>query len=266
MKVTSTDIKNSFGKYLRLCSTEPIYITKNGETIAKLLNHTKADEIIENSANLRQVFDVDASMHEAYEPNRVAEAMEAYNLSRVQMTYEEFERMNEEANNRYEFIDGEVYMLGSPNVFHQRIVSRLHIAIDRYLMGKPCDVFVSPFDVTLLRRGNDKFTNIVQPDLLVICNWKEDTSESGRYMGIPLLLVEVLSPGNTSKEMFTKLDLYRDSGVEEYWVIDPIRGNAILYRFKDYGIVETRAFNANDSCESMIYPGLTFRVNESELG
>lgn len=262
MKVTSTDMKNSFGKYLRLCSTEPVYITKNGEIIAKLLNHTKEDEIIESSASLRQVFDVDTSMHKAYEPEHVPEAMEAYNLSRVQMTYEEFKNMNEEANNRYEYIDGEVYMLGSPNVYHQRLVSRFHIEIDRYLTGKPCDVFESPFDVTLLRRGNNKFTNIVQPDLLVICNWKEDTNESGRYTGIPRLLVEVLSPGNTVKEMFTKLDLYRDSGVDEYWVIDPLRGNAILYRFQDYGIVETRVFNGDDHCESMIYTGLTFRVNE----
>jgi Uma2 family endonuclease len=262
MKVTSTDIKNSFGKYLRLCSTESVYITKNGETIAKLLNHTKEDEIIENSANLRQAFNVDASMHKAYEPSRVAEAMEAYNLSRVQMTYEEFKNMNEEASNRYEYIDGEVYMLGAPNVFHQRVVSRLHVEMDRYLTGKPCDVFTSPFDVTLLRRGNNKFTNIVQPDLLVICNWKEDTDENGRYRGIPRLLVEVLSPGNTVKEIFTKLDLYRDSGVEEYWIIDPLRGNAILYRFQDYGIAETKAFNENDQCESMIYPGLIFRVNE----
>lgn len=262
MKVTSTEIKNAFGKYLRLCSTEPVYVTKNGIVIAKLLNHTAEDEIIEHSGNLRKIYDVDAFEKKNYDPNRVTEAISAYNLSRVKMNYEEFELMNEEANNRYEFIDGEVYMLGSPNVFHQRIVSRFHIEMDRYLAGKPCDVFESPFDVTLLRRGNDAFTNVVQPDLLVVCNWKADTNERGRYMGIPRLLVEVLSPGNSDKEMFTKLDLYRDSGVEEYWLINPDRGNAIIYRFENYGIVETRAYNGDDLCESMIYPGLTFRVLE----
>ncbi len=226
------------------------------------MNHTLEDEIIEQSGNLRQIFDVDTLENKAYEPGRGAEAIEAYNLSSVQMTYEAFISMNEEASNRYEYIDGEVYMLGSPNVYHQRIVSRLHVEMDLYLKGKPCDVFMLPFDVTLLRRGNDKFTNSVQPDLLILCNWKADTNDSGRYSGVPHLLVEVLSPGNLRKEMFTKLDLYRDSGVEEYWVIDPFRGNAIIYRFHDYGIVETRAFNGDDLCESMIYPGLTFRVLE----
>jgi Uma2 family endonuclease len=262
MKVTSTEIKNAFGKYLRLCSTEPVYITKNGVVIAKLLNHTFEDEIIEHSGNLSKVFGVEAIEQKDYNYDRVSEATTAYNLSRVKMTYEEFEKMNEEASNRYEFIDGEVYMLGSPNVFHQRVVSRLHIEMDRYLTGMPCDVFVSPFDVTLLRRGNKKFTNIVQPDLLIACDWMSDTNEKGRYTGIPHLLVEVLSPGNTEKEMFTKLDLYRDSGTKEYWVIDPQRGNVIIYRFEDYSILETRVFNGDSECESMIYPGLAFRVLE----
>ena len=262
MKVTSTDIKNAFGKYLRLCSTEPVYITKNGEVIAKLLNHTKEDEIIEHSANLRKVFDVDVTMNKMYDYERVSEAIETYNLSRVKMTSEAFKKMNEEAEHRFEYIDGEVYMLGSPNVYHQRVVSRLHIAMDHYLGGKPCDAFVSPFDVTLLRRGNENFTNIVQPDLLVICNWRDETDKNGHYLGVPRLLVEVLSPGNTQKEMFTKLDLYRDSGVEEYWLIDPLKGNAIIYRFANYGIVETMVFNGDDVCTSMIYPGLTFSVLE----
>ncbi len=262
MKVTSTDIKNAFGKYLRLCSTEPVFITKNGVVIAKLLNHTEEDEIIEHSGNLCKVFNVDAIEQKDYEYNRVSEATVAYNLSRVKMTYEEFEKMNEETSNRYEFVDGEVYMLGSPNVFHQRVVSRLHIAMDRYLTEIPCDVFESPFDVTLLRRGNKNFANIVQPDLLIACDWKADTNEKGRYTGIPRLLVEVLSPGNSEKEMFTKLDLYRDSGIEEYWIVDPLRGNVIIYRFENYGIVETKAFNGDGECESMVYPGLTFRVLE----
>lgn len=240
MEITSTEIKNSFGKYLRLCATEPVYITKNGKIIAKLLNHTEADEIIENSLNLSKLYEV--------EP--------------IRMTYEEFQKMNETSSNRYEFIDGEVYMLSSPNVFHQRIISRLHIALDRYLDGKPCDAFVSPFDVILKRRGDSRFTNIVQPDLLVICNWKDDVDQNKRYSGTPRLVVEVLSPGNTVREMFTKLDLYRDSGIEEYWIIDPERNTALIYRFENYTFAETRNYRESDLCESMIYPGFVFKITE----
>ena len=262
MEITSTDIKNSFGKYLRLCATEPVYITKNGKVIAKLLNHTEADEIIENSLNLRKFYDVDQRMNRDYPYDKVAEATEAYNLERIQMSYEEFTLMNESASNRYELIDGEVYLLGAPNVIHQRIVSRLHIELDRYLSGKACDAFVSPFDVTLIRRGDQRFKNVVQPDLLVICNWRDDLDENSRYTGVPRLVVEVLSPGNTTKEMFTKLDLYRDAGIEEYWIIDPIRHGTMVYRFEEYKIAEARVYNQEDTCESVIYPGFFFKVNE----
>ncbi len=262
MEITSTDIKNSFGKYLRLCATEPVYITKNGKIIAKLLNHTDADEIIENSANLRKVFDVDRKMYRDYPTDQVAEAMETYNLDRIKMSYEEFVAMNETAANRYEFIDGEVYMLATPNVIHQRILSRFHIELDRYLVGKPCDVFASPFDVILKRRGDSRFTNVVQPDLLVICNWKDDLDKNNRYTGTPRLVIEVLSPGNTIKEMITKLDLYRDSGIEEYWIVDPDRNGVLVYRFEDYMIAQTRNYTQDGTCESMIYPGFLFRVGE----
>lgn len=160
MKITSTEVKNSFGKYLRLCHSEPIYITKNGKTIAQLLSYTGKRNLVEEPSG-------------------------AYNLRRNLMTYEEFTEMNEDAKERYEFIDGEVYMLSAPSVYHQRMVSRLHIALDRYLEAKPCDVFESPFDVTLLRKADTNRTNIVQPDLLVICDWEKDVNENERYMGIP---------------------------------------------------------------------------------
>jgi len=263
MEIPSTDVKNSFGKYLRLCATEPVYITKNGKIIAKLLNHTEADEIIENSVNLRKFYHVEEKMNRDYPYDKVSEATEAYNLGRIQMTYEEFIKMNETATNRYEFIDGEIYLLGAPNVIHQRIVSRLHIELDQYLKGKPCDVFASPFDVTLNRRGDEHFKNVVQPDVLVICNWRDYLDESGHFTGIPRLVIEVLSPGNTIKEMITKLDLYRDSGIEEYWIVDPIRNGVVIYHFNNYNISETRAYNSNDVCESIIYPGFYFKVSDN---
>jgi len=250
MKVTYEDIKNSLDKYLTLCIAEPVYITKDGKIVAKLMNQTDEDEA--------KWFGAD----EEYEPLRVAEAIQAYDLDRLRMTYEEFTEMNENAAARYEYIDGEVYMLSSPSVYHQRIIARLHIEMDRYFTDKPCDVFMSPFDVILLRKRKASNKNVVQPDLLVACDWESDTNENGRYTGIPKLVVEVLSPDNSGKEMFTKLSLYADSGIEEYWIIDPGTGNTIIYRFEDHAITATRTFTGNERCESFIYPELAFRVSE----
>ncbi len=244
MKVTSTDVKNSFGKYLRLCANEPVYITKNGEIIAKLTQQqTEADE-------------------DHFAPSVSEEIVAKYNYNRVKMSYEEFLHMNENTHNRYEYIDGEIYLLSAPNVFHQRVISRLHVQMDRYLEGKPCDVFMSPFDVFLKIRTGEYRDNIVQPDLLVICNWRDETDEKGKYKGVPRLVVEVLSPSNSTKEQFKKLNLYRESGVEEYWLIDPESCSCLIYRFDNFSITETRFYSRDEICESMIYPGLSFCVLE----
>jgi len=239
MKITSTEVKNSFGKYLRLCRTEPVYITKNGEVIAKLVDHVSDQEC-------------------SYE--RVNEAITEYEVDRLRMSFDEFEKMNDESTIRLEYINGEVYMLSAPGVSHQRIISRLHVAFDRFLETSACDVFMSPFDVTLLNKQNKK--NLVQPDLMVLCNWKDDTNERDRYTGIPRLVVEVLSPGNTRKEMMTKLHLYMTSGIEEYWIVDPVLGDVIVYQFSDLSISQTKLFGIDDICSSFIYSDFSFNLKE----
>ncbi len=261
MKVTSTDIKNSFGKYLRLCSTEPVYITKNGKTIAKLLNHSQEDEEGEGSFPLGLLYGVNDTYVKAYPPGHMSDAAEAYNLQPVTMTFEEFTKMNEEANNRYEYIDGQVYMLAAPTVFHQRVIARMHIVFNNFLEGKTCDVFMSPFDVTLHRRNHQK-SNVVQPDLLIVCNWRDEVDESGHYLGIPRLVVEVLSPSSSRKDMITKLDLYKDSGIEEYWIVDQEMSQILIYHFENYEIAGARIYKEGETCRSFIYEGLEFCVKE----
>ena len=237
MKITSTEVKNSFGKYLRICSVEPVYITKNGEVIAKLVNYI-----------------------ETYENNYVNEAIVSYDLDRVYMSFEAFEEMNASSNIRYEYINGEVYMLSSPGVKHQRIVSRFHIALNTYLSKLSCDVFVAPFDITI--KNKKKHWNIVQPDLMVLCDWQDDTDEKDRYRGIPNLVVEVLSHSNSKKEMITKLNLYKASGIEEYWIIDPYLSEVLVYQFKDNSIINIEVYSDNEIAKSFVYANFEFCVKE----
>jgi Uma2 family endonuclease len=60
---------------------------------------------------------------------------------------------------------------------------------------------------------------VVQPDLCVICD-KSKLDEQG-CIGSPDLIVEILSKGNSKKEMRIKYDLYEETGVGEYWVVFP---------------------------------------------
>ncbi|MDI9420295.1 MAG: Uma2 family endonuclease [Bacillota bacterium] len=76
-----------------------------------------------------------------------------YALSGRRVTYEEFLEISSKSEMRLEYIDGEIFVLSSPSIQHQRIASRLHIIVYAYLQGKPCQVFFAPFAVHLPKKG-----------------------------------------------------------------------------------------------------------------
>ena len=76
-------------------------------------------------------------------------------------------------------------------------------------------------------KANQNVFTVVQPDLCVICDLAK-LDDKG-CIGAPDLIIEILSPGNSKKEMKTKKDLYEESGVKEYWVIDATHETLIQY-------------------------------------
>ena len=80
-------------------------------------------------------------------------------------------------------------------------------------------------------------------------------------MGTPALLVEILSDSTRSKDMITKLDTYRLSGVGEYWIIDPKQESIMVYFFSDYEIDRVRAFEKGAAARSQLFDGLSTNVD-----
>jgi Uma2 family endonuclease len=120
---------------------------------------------------------------------------------------------------RVELLKGYIARMSpAPNFRHQEISSNLHGYLWNFLQKKPCKVIAAPFDVYLPSIKGDGET-IVQPDLCVIC----DTSKIKKQgcVGAPDLVVEILSLGNSRKEMSQKFQIYEQAGVREYWVVFP---------------------------------------------
>lgn len=131
------------------------------------------------------------------------------------ISVEDFFKIREYSEELLEYIDGFVYISPSPTTKHQRLSRKLLIKLDNFLGGKPCEVFLAPFDIEL-KKENVEGTKIVIPDLIVICD-KSGFTEA-RYIGVPDLIVEILSPSNQSHDLITKLNLYMNYGVKEYWI------------------------------------------------
>lgn len=132
---------------------------------------------------------------------------------------------------RWELIDGAAWAMSpGPNRRHQGILVRLSNAFFQFLRGKPCAMYIAPFDV-LLPVGNeddDSVETVVQPDLVVYCDRSRLRDYGAR--GAPDLVAEILSPGTSKRDLNDKYRLYESRGVREYWVVDP--GNRALTVFR----------------------------------
>jgi Uma2 family endonuclease len=237
MRVNSTDFQNAVGKYLALLEKQPIIITKNGRSVAKLTAYTDPSDFF------------------------VHEVKGAYNLHR-RVSYEEYLSMAENSDQRYELIRGEVYLLASPSFQHQVIVGEIHGYLREYFNGKKCQALTAPLDIRLFGWAA-KFSedpNVVQPDVVVICD-PEKVTEGGKYEGIPTLIVEVLSPSTRGRDLITKLELYMRSGIQEYWIVDPTTKTIMQYFFNEDREPEvTRVYAKSEVLQSAIFEDLWLDV------
>lgn len=140
-------------------------------------------------------------------------------------TYSYADYLTWQLNERIELIKGKVMLMSpAPNTQHQRISVKLTNKIAYFLENKKCELFVAPFDVKLYNRSksiltNKEVTNVVQPDLCVICDKTKITKKG--CDGAPEFIIEILSKGNSKKEVEFKYQLYAESGVKEYWLVYP---------------------------------------------
>jgi Uma2 family endonuclease len=166
---------------------------------------------------------------------------------------------------RVELIKGYVRQMAAPSMRHQRISGDVFFALRSRLQRGTCDVFSAPFDVRLPlpphRIKSDKVDTVVQPDICVICD-RSKLDERG-CLGAPDLMVEILSPGNSRKEMREKYDLYQEAGVTEYWVVFPSEQVLQRYILNDAGIYQAQRPNvAGDLVGITFLPGFELNVEE----
>lgn len=241
VKVNSTELQNNFGKYLLLAAQEDIIITRNGTEIAKL---TSLKETVSGSNG--QVGVVYENAQEWISDGKKA-------------TYEEFLKLQRESDERYEYIDGVIYILASPKTAHQVAITELFGTFYNYFLGTNCTPMVAPYDIELRRTPEN--LSIVQPDLMVICDLEEHINEDDYYKGVPSLVVEVLSKSTRSKDLIKKLDLYMSCGVNEYWIVNPDNREVTVYLFENNNIGDSATYKGNESIQSFIFKGLGAEVS-----
>lgn len=160
---------------------------------------------------------------------------------------------------RAELIDGEIYYMAPPSRKHQDILSFLHLAIGNHIASNngKCKIYPAPFAVFLFQ-DDSKY---LEPDLSVICN-KDKLNDRG-CNGAPDWIIEIVSPGSRVMDYYTKLSLYREAGVREYWIVDPMKQMILVYDMEHN--TAPAIFSFTDTIKSILYGNLEIDFSKLQL-
>ena len=174
-------------------------------------------------------------------------------------TSADLERMPDDGN-RYEIIDGELYMSKQPNFYHQDVCSELHGVLWNWnstanlgrVLSTPGLIFAEDDDVVpdVVWISNDRLTIALEADV--------------RLHDAPELVIEVLSPGsvNERRDREAKLSLYSRRGVSEYWIASWQTRTIDVYRREGKELKLFVTLTETDALRSPVLPGFSCPVSE----
>lgn len=161
--------------------------------------------------------------------------------------------------NRYELIEGELFVSRAPSLFHQIIVANIIALVRKFLDLNPIGMIVPGPEVILSQLCT------VIPDLVFITNEQRGDIASGdKVTGAPALVIEILSSGtdNELRDRVAKRQLYARYGVKEYWIVDPERRTIEVYVLVRKALKFSAVFADQVEITSSLLPGFRCRVED----
>lgn len=172
------------------------------------------------------------------------------------VTYDDYQHLPDDGN-RYEIIDGELFMTPAPKMYHQDIIGNIYYHIRKFLektnLGK---VYVSPADVVL------SMTDVVEPDLFFISKERSEIITKKNVVAAPDLVVEILSESTAAIDRNRKKDLYGKYGVKEYWIVDPEQAAIEQYILRDGFFELNDELTSSDKLNSKIIEHFSIPLKE----
>lgn len=160
---------------------------------------------------------------------------------------------------KYEVVDGVLFMSPSPNIGHQAVVTALIAYLWNHVnQGALGQVYGAPLDVELAPQ------TICQPDVIVILNANLSKLSLARkhIIGAPDLVIEVTSPATALYDRNKKLNIYARSGIQEYWIVDPIKQVVEVFFWEDARYYPAGTFAGKTLIPSKILPDFSIPVEK----
>jgi Uma2 family endonuclease len=172
------------------------------------------------------------------------------------MTVDDLLLMPDDAN-RYEVIEGELFVTRAPNYEHQAVITNLIFLIATYLKQNPIGSVVAGPGLIL-----SKFSGVI-PDLIFLTHkTRKKILSGGKLKGTPELAIEVLSPGAAShrRDRVAKRNLFGKYGVREYWIVDYKTRTVEIYALEQNMLQPVAKLGDKDVLASTVLPEFTCDV------
>ena len=172
------------------------------------------------------------------------------------LTFDDYSRITTPDSGNYELHNGKLIFMPSPLFLHQDVSAALFAAlyffINKHKLGK---VVSAPMDVILTQHDT------VQPDILFISKDRLNIID-GQIKGAPDLIVEILSDGNSAKEMSYKKHIYESTGVQEYWLINTSKKTVTQYKNEDGEFFHIHVLDTEGVLQSIVVEGFSFKIGD----
>jgi len=157
---------------------------------------------------------------------------------------------------RYELYDGELIVVPSPFLRHQRVGSNIESLLREYEKATGGMMLHAPLDIVLTEY------DVIQPDIVFFRAERRHLLKDWEATRVPPdLAVEVLSRSTERRDRGRKMDLLARSGVPEYWIADPVRNVLEIYELKDGCYLLTGTYDQNAQVSSPTLKGLRFEAS-----
>jgi Uma2 family endonuclease len=175
------------------------------------------------------------------------------------LTIHDLDTMPYNDGNRYELIEGELFVSRSPGLTHQRVTANLITLFVIFLRENRIGEWVPTPGLVF-----SEYSAVI-PDLVFFLDKKSDAIITGEQLtGPPDLVIEILSLGamNIRRDRIVKLQLYSKHAVPEYWIVDPHNLAVEQYVLQGSSLKLMQTLQHEDVLTSSAIPGFSCLVSE----
>lgn len=173
------------------------------------------------------------------------------------LTVDDLDLMPEDGN-RYEVIEGELFVSPAPVLTHQSVAGNILISVTTYLIENPIGkIWMTPGVIF------SEYSGVI-PDLVFVSHDRRNEIASGdRVMGAPNLVIEIVSPGaeNERRDRLAKRQLYGKYGVKEYWIVDFQKRTIEVYLLQGQMLQLRSLLAEKGEITSSVLPGYRCKVS-----